>query len=214
MSLCRHELAESSENVVPIESALANDGTNAWAFLSVNVADVILTSLESGDDFFARLAESVEHAIWFLPEKINMHGDLSKTYDAMLAYIILKKQDIISCSYDISEELPFADGVYSFAAREKLHSKLCHLSSKDCTAVFATDPLVLTVGCANARPFLIDTHPVSLIPGKGSGLVLVGTDNSPEVWMSLCAWLWEHLNYCGVKSSTSQSLAVFTLETK
>ena len=104
-----------------------------------------------------------------------------------------------------AEELPFADGVYSPAGREKLHSKLCCLSCNDFVAFFTTDPLVLTVGCVNRRPFLIDTNPVSLSPGRGNGLILVGEGNSPEVWMSLCTWIWQ---------TGGQSLVLLSPETK
>ena len=126
----------------------------------------------------------------------------------MEAYRILQSLHIITSSYELYEELPFADGVYSPAGREKLHSKPCCLSCNDFVAFFTTDPLVLTVGCVNRRPFLIETHPVSVSPGRGNGLILVGEGNSPEVWMLLCTWIWQHLHHCGVKQTGGQSLVL------
>ena len=111
-----------SNDIVQMNSTPSNDGTNACAFLSVAVADVIFM-LDKGDEFFTRLAESVEQTIWFLPEKINAHRDVAKNYDAMEAYRILQSLHIVTSSYELYEELPFADGVYS-AGREKLHSAL------------------------------------------------------------------------------------------
>ena len=202
-----------SNDIVQMNSTPSNDGTNACAFLSVAVADIIF-KLDKGDAFFTRLAESVEQTIWFLPEKINAHRDLAKNYDAMEAYRILRNLHIVSSSYELYEELPFADGVYSPVGREKLHSKLCCLSCNDFVAFFTCDPLVLTVGCVNRRSFLIDTHPVSLSPGRGTGLILVGKGNSPEVWMSLCTWIWQRLRHCGVKQTRGQSLVLLAPETK
>lgn len=62
-----NEPAEQSENV------LRNDGTNACAFLSVKIADVILSEVVTGIEFFVELAEAIEDNIWRLPEKINEH---------------------------------------------------------------------------------------------------------------------------------------------
>ena len=50
------EPAEQSEN------ALDNDGTNACAFLSVKIADVILSEVVTGIEFFVELAEAI-HAM-------------------------------------------------------------------------------------------------------------------------------------------------------
>lgn len=202
-----------SNDIVQMNSTPSNDGTNACAFLSVAVADIIFI-LDKGDEFFTRLAESVEQTIWFLPEKINAHRDLAKNYDAMVAYRILRNLHLVTSSYELYEQLPFADGVYSPAGREKPLSKLCCLSCNNFVAFFTCDPLVLTVGCVNRRPFLIDTHPVSVSPGRGNGLILVGEGNSPEVWMSLCTWFWQHLRHCGVKQTIGQSLVLLSLETK
>ena len=67
-----------SNDIVQMNSTPSNDGTNACAFLSVAVADVIFM-LDKGDEFFTCLAESVEQTIWFLPEKITRTAMLRKT---------------------------------------------------------------------------------------------------------------------------------------
>ena len=202
------EPAEQSEN------ALDNEGTNACAFLSVKIADVILSEVVTGIEFFVELAEAIEDTIWHLPQTINEHRDLHRMYDALEAYGILREQKVVTSLYDFSEELPFADAVFSYEGRQKLHSKLCDLACNDFLAVFTCEPLVLTIGCRDGKPYLIDTHPVTLAPGKGNGLMMIGKKNSSDVWLSLCIWLWNRLHYQGVTPDKCQSLAVVTSKSR
>ena len=58
-----------------------NDATNACAFLSIGVAESILYESET-EEFFENLPKAVELTILSLPEGINEHRDLGKTYDA------------------------------------------------------------------------------------------------------------------------------------
>ena len=201
------------EGPVQIESAPANDAANACAFISVKIADRLLDECRAGGDFFGDLAEVVEDTIWNLPGQINAHRDLNNMYDTLDAYSILSKQMLVGC-YEFSEELPFADTVFSLQGRQKLHEKLCHLGCDDFIGIFTSDPFVFTISCQHGRPFILDTHPVTFAPGKGSGLLMIGKQNSPEVWKCLCVWLWQHLNYGSVKPDTSQSLAVVSPKTK
>ena len=190
-----------------------NDGTNACAFLSVSIAERILNKSEI-DDFFENLPDAVESIIWSLPAEINNHRNLEKNYDALEAHDILRKQHLIKSSLEFSEELPFGDGVFTYEGRKHFFVKLCALGKDRFVAVYTSDPFVLTIGCHNRKPYVIDTHPVTQPLGNGNGLVLVGKENSPEVWMSLCVWLWQRLHHSGVDPQTAQSLAVVTLETK
>lgn len=146
-----------------LESTLVNDGTNACASLSVKIAERILSGLTEEDSFAPGLAKAVEHTIWTLPEEINAH---------------LSEQKIIEPIFDFSEELPFTHTVFSLEGRQKLHGKLCHLGCKNFVAVFTSDPLVLTIGCKDGKPFIIDTHPVTLAPGQGNGVILIGKQNT------------------------------------
>lgn len=198
-----------------LESSLTNDGTNACSFFSVKIADRILSeSFSTGGDFFADLAKVAEETIWQLPTVINEHRDVGKMYDAMEAYDILNKQQILTSSYDFSEELPFADTVFSYDGRQKLHSKLHDLGKNDFVAIFTSEPLVLTIGCLGGKPYIIDTHPATWASGNGNGLIMLGKDNSSRVWMSLCVWLWRRLNHGSVKPDAYQSLTVMTRQSK
>lgn len=195
------------------EATPVNDGTNACAFLSICVAERTLHESET-DDFFIALPETVEATIWSLPDKINEHRDFAKNYDVLEAYRILREQHIVKSSLEFSEELPFGDGVFTYEGREKLLSNLCKLGSNRFVAVYTSDPFVLTIGCHNGKPYVIDTHPVTQPLGNGNGLILVGKDNTLEVWVSLCVWIWQRLQHGGVDSKTAQSLAVVSLDIK
>ena len=133
---------------------------------------------------------------------------LGKYYDALEAYEILRRRELIESPLEFSEELPYAYGAFTKEGREKLFSKLCVLGADCFVAVYTSDPLVLTIGCHNSKPYVIDTHPIAPPAGNGNGLVLVGNNNTPEVWMSICVRLWQRLHHGGVSPTTAQSLAV------
>ena len=68
----RHALQLQDRDHGNLESTLANDGTNACAFLSVKIAERILVGgLTEEDNFAPFFAEAVEDTIWTLPEQIN-----------------------------------------------------------------------------------------------------------------------------------------------
>ena len=192
--LATHLHEAGHEEAVQVGSVLSNDGTNACAFLSVKIVDKILTEIGTEGDVFAKVAGITEDTIWLLPEKINAYRDLSKIYDPVETYDIPLDKKIIKAFYDFSEELPFSDGVFSVEGRP----------------IFTSEPFVLTTGCLNGKPYLIDTHLVTLRPASGNSLIMVGKENSSEVWMSLCCWLWKRLYHGDVKADTGQSLAVVT----
>ncbi|KAK3712178.1 hypothetical protein QZH41_005805 [Actinostola sp. cb2023] len=191
----------------PVNAAPSNDGSNACAFLSVKIADRLIHEFDAKSSDVTILTEMVEETIWFLPERINDRRDLSKHYDVMEAYEILSNANVLNSKYEFTEELPFADGVYSFEARKKLHSKLCSLGQKDFTAIFSTNPFIIVIGCAGGKAFVIDTHPVTK---ENTGLLITGKDNTATTWKSICVWLWNRLVCVGVKREMGQSLAVVT----
>ena len=137
-----------------MDNALDNDGTNTCAFLSVKIRDVILSEVVTGIEFFVELAEPIEDTIWHLSEIINEHRDLHRMYDALEAYGILTEKKVVTSLYDFSKELPFADTVFSYGCNDFL-------------AVFTN----------LGKPYMIDTHPVMLAPGKGNGLMMIDKKN-------------------------------------
>lgn len=180
---------EEHEGSVQAESASINDGTNACVFISVKIADRLLRRCRRGNGFFTNLVEVAEETIWNLRAQTNEHRELDRQYDILKAYAILKEQMMVGSS-EFSEELPFLDHVFSCEGRRKLHSKLCERGRKDFFAIFTSDPFVLSIRCYDGHPFIMDTHPVTLEPGKGNGLLLIGKQNLRELLQSLCVWLW------------------------
>ena len=100
---------------------------------------------------------------------------MGKNYDILEAYEILRRQQLVRFPLGFSEELPYADGVFTYEGREKLFTKLCALGAERFVAIYTSDPFVLTIGCYKGKPFMIDTHPVAPPFGNGNGLLLIGT---------------------------------------
>ena len=188
---------ESSEQA----SVVSNDGTNACAFLSVKIAEKIIHGLDGNSPNITTLVPCIEEVIWYLPGHINTKRDMTRFYDVMEAYTMLSNEQLLDSGYDLYEELPFDDCVYSFDGRRKLHEKLCCLGQTDFTAVFSSEPYVVVIGCAGSRAFLVDTH---------TGSLLVGRNNANNTWKSLCLWLWDRIVTAGVKEGSGQSLSTLT----
>lgn len=93
---------------------IANEGTNACAFLAVKIADRIIHELDGNILDTTSVAEMIEEVIWCLPEKINDNRDVAKMYDVLEAYSILSEVKVLNSRYEFFEELPFADCIYSF----------------------------------------------------------------------------------------------------
>lgn len=132
----------------------SNDGTNACAFISVGVAESILHDTKT-EAFFENLPKAVEVTILSIPEEINEHRDMGKNYDILEAYEILRRQQLIRFPLQFSEELPYADGVFTYEGREKLFTKLCALGAEYFVAIYTSDPFVLTIGCYKGKPFMM-----------------------------------------------------------
>ncbi|XP_044174668.1 uncharacterized protein LOC114958392 isoform X2 [Acropora millepora] len=183
------------------EPLVTNDGSNACAFLSVKIADTIIHELGAHISDIASIAEMIEEVIWFLPQKINGKRDMTRFYDVSEAYSILWKATVLNSEYDFFEELPFADCIYSFDSRRRLHERLCILGQADFTAIFSSVPYILVIACIGGRALIIDTH---------TGSLIVGRDKSHSTWKSLCLWLWKRLQCAGVQQGTGQSLSRLT----
>ena len=84
-------------------------------------------------------------------------------YDVSQVYSSLWKETVLNSQYDFFEELPFADCIYSFDSRSRLHERPCILGQADFTAIFSSVPCILVIGCTGGRAFMTDTHTSSLI---------------------------------------------------
>ena len=69
---CKLQGSEENHNQLPEQAnGVSNDGTNAWAFLSVNIADRIIHELDDSFPDITTIAETIEEVIWSLPEHVN-----------------------------------------------------------------------------------------------------------------------------------------------
>ena len=113
----------------------------------------------------------MEVTILSIPEEINEHRDMGKNYNILEAHEIIRRQQLIRFPLQFSEELPYADGVFTYEGREKLFTKLCALGAERFVAIYTSDPFVLTIGCYKGKPFMIDTHLVAPPIRDGNGLL-------------------------------------------
>ena len=191
-----------------------NDGTNACAFLAIKIADRIINVFDEKIpvDGLKKIAQTVEEVIWFLLTAINNFRQVEEIYDVLSAYAILNHGNLLATPYEFSEELPYADHIFSPVGRERLFSKLKELGGKTkFTALYTCEPYILLVGCLEGKPYVLDTHPISSeLGGRGNGVIRVYADNSDDSWMSVCVWIWAKLANGGVKLTAGQSLTVMT----
>ena len=124
-----------------------NNGTNACAILSVGLAESILHDTET-EAFLKNVPKAVVVTILSLPEEMNKHRNMGKTYDILEAYEILCQQQLLTYPLEFYEELPHA---------------IC------------TNSFVLAIGCYKGKPFMINTHPVAPPIGNGMAYFLTGS---------------------------------------
>lgn len=131
----------------------------------------------AGSEFFAELPEAIVDTIWHLPET-NVHQDLNRMYDSMEAYAIMREHKTVKPSYDFSEELPFKDTVYWFLwGQTKTAFQALWSWMYDFLVIFTfCNSVVLTFGCRDGKPYMIDTHSVTFALGKGEG-------ENPSWWL-------------------------------
>ncbi|KAK3711391.1 hypothetical protein QZH41_003530 [Actinostola sp. cb2023] len=109
--------AEQTSNVID------NDGTNSCAFLSVILADMLISlgdELPIAIDEWGEIGTKVEEVIMNAPRKFNPIRDINKKYDPLESYTILKEGGVIQTAYEFTEELLLANKVYSPAGRHAL----------------------------------------------------------------------------------------------
>lgn len=142
-----------------------NNGTNACAILSVGLAESILHDTET-EAFLKNVPKAVVVTILSLPQEMNKHHNMGKTYDIHEAYEILCQQQLLTYPLEFYEELPHA---------------IC------------TNSFVLAIGCYKGET-LYDQHSSSCTTNrKWNGLLLIRKYNTPEVWMSISASLWQRI---------------------
>ena len=194
-----------------------NDGTNACAFLSVQIAHAIhqlhAESRESMDRICQDIVRVSEEVIKKLPLTINQYRNKEQMYDALSAYSLLRKTGSISVEYSLSEEFVTPDPVFSEKGRNELIRTLQRMVLKKgpSIAVYTCEPLMFTVGCVDGAIFNLDTDPVpEVIGGRERGLLKVFPHAEEESCVGVCKWIWRRLLVSGVGNGALQSLSFLT----
>ena len=117
-----------------------NDGSNACAFLSVQIADKIhcLHQDQKGRNsgVWQCICDVAERVITESPRLINPLRKVEEFYDAQSAYKLIKNIGVPIDEYELSEEFVTGDYVFSWKGRENL---MRALSSKPSDGNFSVN---------------------------------------------------------------------------
>ncbi|CAH3190164.1 unnamed protein product, partial [Porites evermanni] len=157
-----------------------NDGSNACAFLSVQIADKIhcLHQDQKGrkSGVWQCICDVAERVITESPRLINPHRKVEEFYDAQSAYKLIKNIGVPIEEYEFSEEFVTGDYVFSWKGRENLMRALSSRPSEGNFSVglYTCHTVIFTIGFINECFFIVDTHPIpEVIGGKGKGMLKV-----------------------------------------
>ena len=200
------------------EQFLEENAINACSFISVVLGDMILSPADSSidamqTDFKANIVSLAEHSITDYPRYFNPHRDSEQMYDPQEAYNILRKAEVITNDYELTEEILISDCVYSDEGRRKFLDAMDKLlemqrSEQDVSvAIYTFGKYVLLIGCIQNKFFLVDSHPVvEDANGKHTGVALF-TDGHQTQSCLVYEWLVERFRKSGVAAGNMQSFA-------
>lgn len=197
------------------EVNVPNDGTNSCVLLALKICDSImdlsakkmLNQKAIGD----KISEIATSIIQEYPEVLNPLRDKDRIYDVLEANLVMRQCGNLKFTYDFTEELPFAEGVFSEASRRRLKSKLLSLAAggNNFLGIFTCEPYTFTIGLIRHILVLIDTH---MVPpkqeGNYNGQVRVFNSADPPSCSALCHLIWLKLHNSRVKSTVGQSLCL------
>ncbi|CAH3176865.1 unnamed protein product [Porites lobata] len=189
-----------------------NDGSNACAFLRVQIADKIhclhQDQKRRNSGVWQCICDVAERVITESPRLINPHRKVEEFYDAQSAYKLIKNIGVPIDEYEFSEEFVTGDYVFSWKGRENL---MRALSSN--VGLYTCHTVIFTIGFINECFFIVDTHPIpEVIGGKGKGMLKIfpyETDRKAAC-EGMCQWIWRRLVLSGAKNDSLQSLAFMT----
>ena len=159
------------------------------------------------------VADTAESIIVTYLHVFNRFRDVSRHYDVMEAYSLLKNHNCLpgNC-YGLTEELPYADDALSDIGKTQLLEAITLLASKCPSFGFYTcDSFIFLVGSYNSQMFVLDTHAIPAATGEKSGSLLKTFTGVPEkAAEECCRWLWERLS--GSNLNGPQSLLRMVVE--
>lgn len=187
---------------------IPDDATNACAFLTILIAHE-LRELENMS--WRCVADTAESIIVTYPHVFNRFRDVSRHYDAMEAYTLLKKHNCLpgNC-YGLTEELPYTDDALSDVGKAQLLGAMTLVASKRPSFGFYTcDSFIFLVGSYNSHMFVLDTHEIPATTGGKSGSLLKTFTGVPwKAAEECCRWLWERLSSSNLNGPQSLSRMV------
>ena len=200
------------------ERFLVENAVNACSFLSVILGDMILSSTENsiehtGTGFKQSIVSLAEHAITDYPRYFNAYRNSEQMYDAQEAYNILRKANVMSNDYELTEEIVVSDCVYSDVGRKKFldaMNKLLEMQDSErgvSVAIYTFGKYILLIGCHLNKFFLVDSHPiVEDANSKRTGVALFSNEHQKQ--FSVYQWLVRRFRKSGVRARNMQSFAI------
>ena len=195
-----------------------NDGTNACAFLCVQLAHQlhkVHEKSQGGDSnsIWLEVCDIAEKVIVGYPRLINPHRDIGRFYDVMEAYKIMRNCDFMIEKYEFYEAIVSAEHIFSEKARMELLSSLSAMISKKefCVGIYTCDPVIFVIGFMGNSIFILDTHSISeKVGGKAKGILKVFPyfEDEPDTCEGICYWIWQRLVSVAVPNTACQSLSI------
>lgn len=162
-------------------------------------------------DEWEELAQNVSSLITKAPRTFNHLRDISKKYDVLEAYGLLRDGGLVEPGIEFTEEIVLANRVYSPEGRRAFVNGVVRLFTRDDiprVAIYTCGGFTFLIACKSGWYFLIDTHRISsALGGNGNGILKVyGREDEPA--KRLCCWVWKRLKDSGVNQTNHQSLSI------
>ena len=176
-------------------TAPTNDGTNACAFLSLKITELLL-----GKSFlnWDELPSTISNIIRKFPTKLNEIRDKEQIYEVEGAYAeMLHGGLVLPLSLDVKYEW---EKVFSDAGKKQFVQCL----ESDAIYIMTVQPYSFVVGRSGHSIFVVDTHVIGdSLGGNGNGVIVV---------FSSCAdaakWVWQRLFDSKVRDQFMQLIKV------
>ena len=179
-----------------ISMSLANDGSNACAFLALTICSKINSAPDS--DIQCLVKESITS----FPSIVNPFRSESQLYDVYSANEIINKNECWTTDWAIDALEEILTSQNDALSPDGMRALVCGMEKIEGQAIFTCGGLVFAICKSNDEVYLVDTHQVPTESGGDlNGVVVRGSAQD------ICAWLWKRLRLAN-KDVNSQSLVV------
>jgi hypothetical protein len=175
---------------VSYEAGIPDDATNACAFLTLMIAHQLYEMEEAVSwNYLGRIAEVT---IVTFPHVLNTLRDITKMYDVMEAYAMLKENNCLPSCYYLTEELPCNDDVHSDVGKKRLYDGIIKVASEQPMFGFFTcgSSIFLVGSHQSSNMFVLDTHSVPpSAGGRFTSMLKRFVGSAEDAASDLCNWL-------------------------